>query len=328
MTNTQHGAAFGGEICWIMVFDTGSFGTQLDEISNVGTAWGGFPPGNAIPNGTPGHVYVWDDLDEDGDPRTGMVSLVVEGDITVANVDTNIVNYVALSDLAHVEGVFFVGISVSWPTTFFPAPGNAVMKDCGDRWLTGSPVPEGFDPVNLSSAGNFALTPIEASWLTRAIGASNPGSLFCPGDGSGNACPCGNESPTTVLGGCSNSGGLGGALTFTGTASATGDDLLFIGANLLPGQAALLFVGLEALAQGDGLPFGDGLRCVGTQVIRLGLRLPNNLGRAIWGPDLQQIGNWDAGDVRCFQVWYRDPLLGPCGSGFNLTNAAEIEFGV
>lgn len=328
-TNTQHGSPFGGEVCWMLMFNTTWFGSPSDQITHVGTAWGGFQPGNAVPNGTPGTVYVWDELDDDGDPRTGMMQLVIEDEIMVANVDTDIVNFIALDALANVDGVFFVGISVSNPTFFFPAPGDGGhMEGCSVGWLTGSTTPGGFDPIDLHSPSNWDLTNVGAYWLVRAASVNTRGTLFCAGDGSGSSCPCGNESPSTVFGGCSNSTGLGGALSLTGTDSVGSDDLSFIGANLIPGKAALLFVGLEALSNGDGFLFGDGLRCVGIQVVRLGLKLPNSSGRALWGPGLQSTGSWVPGDTRRFQVWYRDPVGGPCGSGFNLTNGVEIEFGI
>ena len=37
-------------------------------------------------------------------------------------------------------------------------------------------------------------------------------------------------------------------------------------------------------------------------------------------------GGWSSGDTRYFQVWYRDPIGGPCGSGFNLTSGVEATF--
>ena len=67
---------------------------------------------------------------------------------------------------------------------------------------------------------------------------------------------------------------------------------------------------------GQGIPFGDGLRCAGAGVVRLGVAHPDGLGEASWGPGLRSAGGWSAGDVRRFQVWYRDPSGSPCGFGF------------
>jgi len=148
---------------------------------------------------------------------------------------------------------------------------------------------------------------------------------FCFGDGNGSACPCGNESGGGACQGCANSSGQGALVTAGGSASVAADDLVFDASNLLPSQPALLFAGLNALGGGDGIPFGDGLRCVGGSVARLGVRTPDSGGGASWGPGLAASGGWGAGDVRRFQVWYRDPA-GPCGGGFNLSHGLELVF--
>ena len=146
---------------------------------------------------------------------------------------------------------------------------------------------------------------------------------FCFGDGSGAPCPCANTGGPGE--GCSNSGGAGGLLSGGGSVSASADDLVFTASNLLPSQPVLLFVGLDAISGGNGTPFGDGLRCAGGSVVRLGVEVPSANGDAIWGPRLRAQGGWSSGDTRRFQGWYRDPG-GPCSSGFNLTNGIEVTF--
>ena len=68
-----------------------------------------------------------------------------------------------------------------------------------------------------------------------------------------------------------------------------------------------------------------GLRCSGGVVTRFDIATPNAGGSATWGPGLAGQGGWIAGETRFFQTWYRDPA-GPCGSGFNLTNAVSVTF--
>jgi len=146
---------------------------------------------------------------------------------------------------------------------------------------------------------------------------------FCLGDGSGGQCPCGN--PGGQGEGCANAGGSGAVLFGFGTASVGLDDLAFAGQQLIPSQAALLFAGINAVNGGNGIPLGDGIRCAGGSVVRLGIQAPDGSGDASWGPGLGAMGGWGAGDTRRFQVWYRDPG-GPCGTGFNLTNGVEVAF--
>lgn len=112
----------------------------------------------------------------------------------------------------------------------------------------------------------------------------------------------------------------------TGSTSASADDITFNGSGMLSGQAALLFVGTIQVNGGLGLSFGDGLRCAGGQVTRLGVRIPNGSGAATWGPGLNSASNWGAGDTRHFQIWYRDTVGGPCGNQFNVSNGYSVSF--
>jgi hypothetical protein len=151
------------------------------------------------------------------------------------------------------------------------------------------------------------------------------GTAYCYGDGSGTTpCPCGNTGGTGE--GCANSTGAGATMDAVGSTVAANDDIVFSGHNLLPAQPALLFVGDNAINGGNGIIFGDGLRCAGLNVVRLGVMNPDGAGEASWGPGLGAVGGWTAGDTRRFQVWYRDPIGSPCAAGFNLSHGLEITF--
>jgi hypothetical protein len=163
------------------------------------------------------------------------------------------------------------------------------------------------------------------SGTARAYSAyGRVGTPYCFGDGGGTSCPCGN--PGHEGAGCATSSGSGSALFATGSTSAAADDLVCEATGLVPGQPALLFAGTERVAGGPGVGFGDGLRCAGGVVARLGTVDADANGRASWGPGLGASGGWGAGDTRHLQAWHRDPT-GPCGSGFNLTNGLGVVFG-
>jgi len=149
------------------------------------------------------------------------------------------------------------------------------------------------------------------------------GQALCFGDGTGTVCPCGNFGGLGE--GCANSGGAGGVLEATGTPSVTQDDIRVFATGLRPGQSALLFVGATEVAGGSGTLFGDGLRCAGGQIQRLGVRSPDAQGAADWGPGLASQYGWSAGQTRVLQTWYRDTVASPCGTGFNLTSAFRID---
>lgn len=147
---------------------------------------------------------------------------------------------------------------------------------------------------------------------------------FCFGDGSGTACPCGNFGGSGE--GCANSGGSGATLTSGGTTSASADDLLMSMAGAQGSTAALLFVGTNQQNSGNGFLFGDGLRCAGGAISRLGVQISNGNGDATWGPNLGVQGGWGSGDTRYFQVWYRDVNGSPCGNQFNLSHGLGVTF--
>lgn len=146
---------------------------------------------------------------------------------------------------------------------------------------------------------------------------------FCAGDGTAADCPCDNFGATGQ--GCENSTSAGGELFATGSVEIASDDLVFHAVGLPANQPALLFYGTAWVEGGDGSPFGDGLRCVGGQVVRLGVDTADAEGNAIWGPGLAALKGWDESDQFAFQGWYRDPS-GPCQTGFNLTNALDVVF--
>jgi hypothetical protein len=111
-----------------------------------------------------------------------------------------------------------------------------------------------------------------------------------------------------------------------GSDSVAADDLEVSANNLVPNNPGLLFAGQSAVNGGDGVVFGDGLRCAGDGVVRLGTMTASATGDAHWGPGLAELGGFAPGDQRFFQVWYRDPF-GVCTTGtFNLTNAMRVTF--
>ena len=72
--------------------------------------------------------------------------------------------------------------------------------------------------------------------------------------------------------------------------------------------------------------FGDGHRCVGGTIIRFWPPTSSGpLGISTLGAGISTLAPILPGDTWLFQNWYRDSS-GPCGSGFNFTNAFAITF--
>lgn len=160
------------------------------------------------------------------------------------------------------------------------------------------------------------------------IGMDNPritsdlGSVFCAGDGTATACPCGNAGAPSH--GCASSVLSGAYLDASGSASVAADDLVLVASSLPATTPTLFFQGTTQVNGGAGSVFGDGLRCVGGTITRLGIRTAS-AGVAAIGPGLAAHGGWTAGQTLDFQAWYRN-VVGPCGSGYNLSNARAITF--
>ncbi len=136
---------------------------------------------------------------------------------------------------------------------------------------------------------------------------------------------CGNPDPGA---GCANTTGMGAPLGYSGTTSVANDDLFLAMSNLPPNKFGLLYMGTTT----PMLPFGDGYRCVGGMVFRYPVINSGPGGAISFGPivghantNFPPAGNIAAGASWNFQGWYRDPM-GPCGSGWNLSNAVTFTF--
>jgi hypothetical protein len=149
------------------------------------------------------------------------------------------------------------------------------------------------------------------------------GLAYCFGDGAGAPCPCANEGAPGH--GCANASFSGGcALVAAGDPSVGMDTLALTATDTTPGQPGLFFQGDNAVNGGSGLPFGDGLRCAGGNVVRLEVVTSDGAGTATSSVPIAATGGASAGDLLRYQWWYRDPAGSPCGYGFNLSNGLEI----
>jgi hypothetical protein len=150
-------------------------------------------------------------------------------------------------------------------------------------------------------------------------------SEYCFGDGSGSACPCSNSGSTGN--GCANSVvPSGGHLTSMGATSVANDTFVLVG-NGMPNSTALYLQGTTQWNGGNGTVLGDGLRCVGGSLIRLGAKTNSSNGSMYPQSGDLPISQRGAlplgGGTRMYQAWYRNPG-GPCGTGTNLTNGIQV----
>ena len=215
---------------------------------------------------------------------------------------------------------FRTGLVLDFPnigacsTSTVVATGNDFDITIADS--TGTPV-----PVTVLGAPN---TPYEIVFVrVTVVDPAPPFTAYCFGDGSTTACPCGNSG--LAGNGCANSVNANGAnLAGSGTASIAADTLVLSGSGM-PNSNALYFQGTTQIAS----LFGDGIRCAGGSVIRLGTKA-NVAGVSSYpvAGDLSvsaRGGVTAGGSVRNYQIWYRNADPAFCTvSTFNLTNGLSV----
>lgn len=170
-------------------------------------------------------------------------------------------------------------------------------------------------------------------------------SPYCYGNDDGatcTPCPCSNAAPRGARAGCENQSGASCALLASGSSSVSADTLRFDVEGAQPNSIAVLCSANNALPRNGPCPSGsgvtsvslDGLRCIGGGFTRHGARATDGTGEIEtpfgegFGPPggLISDGSFTTGQVRNFQVFYRDGVGGGCGTGLNTSNAVQVEF--
>lgn len=324
-TENALGLTNGGWICHLQYIDC------LGQVDEILTAYGTLSQPAGITNGRPARIVLWADSSADENPTTGL-SLQQTVNTTVTNGSTDMLNAYPIPFTAlPVAG--WIGAVTNHSVGEFPAPMDTTTSSLRS-WTFGNANPAtGIDLANIQN-NNVAPTDTTAImfptvWMIRADGAAGPpipgtGFCFCDPTSANPSGPCGNAG--TLGNGCANGVSADGAnLSATGTTSP--DTIVFTAVNLQPNQACLFFQGTNAIAGGDGVLFGDGLRCAGQNIIRLQIVTPDATGTATTNIAIGTKGMVGPGDgLRYYQAWYRNPSNSPCGNGFNLSNGYEINW--
>jgi hypothetical protein len=161
---------------------------------------------------------------------------------------------------------------------------------------------------------------------------------YCSPDGSIANCPCANGAPGA---GCANSDHTGGAL-LTGTGNASlGTDTVSLSSTQSgtighhSSSLALIFQGHDS---GSFITYGDGVRCITSPLKRLFKFTPANA-VTLTAPSASSIPPTPAtisgqsaalgdplvpGDIRGYQLLYRDPVLFCSPQSFNASNGIRV----
>jgi hypothetical protein len=153
---------------------------------------------------------------------------------------------------------------------------------------------------------------------------------YCFGDGTGSACPCGNNG--LPGNGCENSSSTGGA--HASASGTTSPDTIVL--NVTGEKPTALSVFLQGTTSISTLNYGDGLRCVGGTFKRLYARnasagqvsAPHAGDPSITTRSAALGDPIPSGATRYYMISYRDPspsfCPSPMGGTFNTTNAVSI----
>ena len=222
---------------------------------------------------------------------------------------------------------------------------NQFLNTGGGAWTSGTYVINNTPLTSImGQAGTWTLEIVDwfaadtgalTGWTLQGLVAA-PGVTFCePGLAGVIVCPCGNP-PSGPGRGCNNSSGTGGAtMTDTGLASLAADTVVFTTTDERPTALTIVLQGDATIPA--GVPYGDGIRCVGGHLRRLYVKTA--VGGSITAPGVGDptvsarsaaLGDpISAGTQRYYMVYYRDPLIFACPPSpgtatFNSSSARSI----
>jgi subtilase family protein len=172
-----------------------------------------------------------------------------------------------------------------------------------------------YDPSELAADASLDLN------LNGIPDLCELGTPFCFGEVGGPvACPCGNHGQAGA--GCANSSGFGARTTASGSAMIAEHNLTLLVSGARAGQPGVFVQGLGLTA----LPFKDGILCAGNPTERLQFVTTSATGDAASTIDVATAGNVTPGDTAYYQLWYRDPVVSPCGNGSNFSSGFAIDW--
>jgi hypothetical protein len=226
--------------------------------------------------------------------------------------------YVSGSTLGLAEG--HLPLDVNWTDDHSPRVTSAYSGGATDpalrhRYLAAwNSTPQGGGPAD-----------VEGAFFDTVPGGSM--TPFCFGDGSSVTCPCANNGAAGH--GCANSVDPAGALLTASGFPSTVSDSLLLQANHMPPTAFCIF--LQGSSSGTVFSYGDGLRCVGGTLIRIGAKHASGGVASYPGPGDPPVSSRGFvpvfGAQRSYQVWYRNPDPNFCTSAtFNVSNGVLVNW--
>ena len=157
-----------------------------------------------------------------------------------------------------------------------------------------------------TGVGNIPIVDMGAHELPNTLYT-----FFCAGDGTlATACPCANTGASGR--GCLNSDSFSPGALLTASGAASPDTVVLSSSDMLASVPCIFLQGDAVVT--NGIVFGDGVRCVGGQLKRLGLKIASGgiasypgVGDPSISARSAALGDGIApGSQRFYQVYYRD----------------------
>lgn len=241
------------------------------------------------------------------------------------------------NSVSAIDDSFKVDVSnnngTSWVNVETIGPGNSQIGVDG-AWIYHEIVLSDFVPITSQVKLRFVASDTGSGSVleagvddfqirgTRCSGVQS----FCLGDGTGAACPCANYGAAGS--GCASSIGTGALLATSGSPSIAVDTLSLDGSGMPSSTSVLYLQGDGADGGGLGAMVGDGLRCVGGTIVRLGTKM--NAGGASSYPSGSTVisvrGGVLAGQTRFYQAWFRNAASFCTSETYNWSNGVIVSW--
>lgn len=184
--------------------------------------------------------------------------------------------------------------------------------------------------VGASGAITFHLDSVAQSVCMNGlqlVQVASEHASVCAGDGTGAACPCGNFGGWSH--GCASSFARQGALLFADGSASVASDTLVLHATSVSNASTTTFQCDLLPASGAGVPFNDGLYCLGGNVRRIVSRLGQ--GNAVTYPVAGEVpisvrGLVAPGSTLYYQLVYRNAASFCTPATQNYTNAVQVDW--
>ena len=101
---------------------------------------------------------------------------------------------------------------------------------------------------------------------------------------------------------------------------------------IIANNPCLFFSGKNKINSGNGISFGDGLRCAGFEAVRIEVSVADAAGSCSSSVEVSTNGQafghtLEVGESVNYQCWYRDDATAsPCGNSFNTTNGYGLRW--